>query len=161
MNKLFNRKPLTKLNERYVDGVDNEGEMANSQLKAISDYATKISELLQDDDQLPAWIQAKLAVIQHDIDEVFHFLDGKALKLRGIEASTVSQTSDVQDQAEPAEDIMLFSDDEESDESEESDEFMTFDEFDKEGAPEEESEEDLVDLGDDEEDEDEEDEEKE
>lgn len=71
------------VNERFIDDDDKEGEIAHSQLKAICDYAMKLSEIILPDDQLPGWVQSKLAVIAHDIDEVFHWIDGKTLMARG------------------------------------------------------------------------------
>ena len=135
--------------ERYVDGVDKEGEFAHGQLKAISDYAMKISDLLQPDDQLESWIQAKLAVMKSDIDEIFHSLDAKALKLGGAAAGTGLMAPD-SGSVELPDDIDVFMGG--SEDGEEGGDLKSFDEF-------SEGDEDLVDVGDEDESEEEDDEE--
>ena len=66
----------TELYERFTEGTDKEGKYVKIQLKAICEYATKLKNMIKTDDQLPAWVQSKLAIIKNDIDEVFHYLDG-------------------------------------------------------------------------------------
>ena len=40
--------------------IDREGRMAKRQLSDISKYADDLSQMLQDETQLEAWVQAKL-----------------------------------------------------------------------------------------------------
>lgn len=68
----------TELYERFTEGSDKEGKYVKIQLKAICEYATKLKEMIRPDDELPAWVQSKLAVIKSDIDEVYHYLDAIA-----------------------------------------------------------------------------------
>jgi hypothetical protein len=55
---------------------DDEGLMVLIELKALSEYTQKISAMMNNQTQLPAWVQSKIAVAKSSLDEVFHFLDG-------------------------------------------------------------------------------------
>lgn len=48
--------------------VDEEGAMARVQLQNIIKNAQKLLEMLKDESQLPAWIQAKLTLSEHNLD---------------------------------------------------------------------------------------------
>jgi hypothetical protein len=48
--------------------VDYEGKMAKSQLKSIIKHAQELHDKLEDDSQLPAWVQDKLSLADHNIE---------------------------------------------------------------------------------------------
>jgi hypothetical protein len=57
--------------------VDEEGGMAKSQLKAIARYANAISDMLEDDTQLDAWVQGHISKAEQLMDQVGHFMEGE------------------------------------------------------------------------------------
>jgi hypothetical protein len=65
-----------KLKEGH-DGIDDEGNMAKSQLSAIIKYAQAIHDNLEDDTQLDAWVQSHISKAEQLLDQVGHFLAGE------------------------------------------------------------------------------------
>jgi len=53
---------------------DYEGEMAISQLKNIVEDAQALLGMLKDDSQLPAWIQSKLTIAEHNLDASLDYM---------------------------------------------------------------------------------------
>jgi hypothetical protein len=56
---------------------EGEGRMSKSQLFKIAQYAQHLHDTLQDEDDLPEWVQAKISVIASDIGKVKHYLEYK------------------------------------------------------------------------------------
>ena len=54
---------------------DNEGRMAKSQMYKMKTYVDKLSQMLDDGAQLPAWVQAKLTKASSMMSAVYHYLD--------------------------------------------------------------------------------------
>ena len=54
---------------------DHEGSMAKRQLFKTAEYATIIFDMLDDDEELPAWIQSKLTKVADYIGVVKHYLE--------------------------------------------------------------------------------------
>jgi len=65
------------LEENKDHEVDEEGGMAKSQLKAIAAYANAISDMLEDDTQLDAWVQGHISKAEQLMDQVGHFMEGE------------------------------------------------------------------------------------
>jgi len=61
-----------------MDGVDQEGRMAKRQLTDIHEYSGQLCEMLSDDTQLEAWVQAKLTLAADYIKTVKHYLEYEA-----------------------------------------------------------------------------------
>ena len=57
------------------DYVDDEGRMAKSQMYKTGKYAMKLHDMLDDMEQLPAWVQAKLTKASDYLSAVYHYLD--------------------------------------------------------------------------------------
>ena len=55
--------------------IDREGRMAKRQLSDISKYADDLSQMLQDETQLEAWVQAKLTKAADYIKTVKHYVE--------------------------------------------------------------------------------------
>lgn len=55
--------------------IDEEGRMAKQQLKDIAEYAAELSQMLQDETQLEAWVQAKLTKAADYIKTVKHYVE--------------------------------------------------------------------------------------
>ena len=55
--------------------VDKEGLMAKRQLTDIAEYAEELSELLEDETQLEAWVQSKLTKAADYIKTVKHYVE--------------------------------------------------------------------------------------
>ena len=54
---------------------DHEGSMAKRQMFKTAEYAAEIFDMLDDDEELPAWIQSKLTKIADYIGVVKHYLE--------------------------------------------------------------------------------------
>ena len=57
------------------DYVDDEGRYAKSQLYKMGKYAMKLHDMLDDMEQLPAWLQSKLTKASDYMSMVYHYLD--------------------------------------------------------------------------------------
>ena len=55
--------------------IDREGRMAKRQLSDIAEYAEELSQMLQDETQLEAWVQAKLTKAADYIKTVKHYVE--------------------------------------------------------------------------------------
>ena len=55
--------------------IDHEGRMAKRQLSDIAEYAQDLSQMLQDETQLEAWVQAKLTKAADYIKTVKHYVE--------------------------------------------------------------------------------------
>ena len=60
---------------------EHEGRMAKSQLFKIGQYAQSLPDTLMDEDDLPEWVQSKIAVIASDIGKVKHYLEYKIMRM--------------------------------------------------------------------------------
>ena len=59
-----------------VDGeIDEEGKMAKRQLSDIARYSQELMEMLSDETQLEAWVQAKLTKAADYIKTVKHYVE--------------------------------------------------------------------------------------
>lgn len=57
-----------------MDWEDHEGEMANSELMAIVKKATDLAYLIDEDDELDAWVQSKITKAKDYITSVHDYL---------------------------------------------------------------------------------------
>ncbi len=55
--------------------MDKEGRMAKSQMYKMINYIGKLSQMLDDNIQLPSWVQTKIAKASDYMSSVFHYLD--------------------------------------------------------------------------------------
>ena len=55
--------------------IDHEGRMAKRQLSDIAEYAQELSQMLADETQLEAWVQAKLTKAADYIKTVKHYVE--------------------------------------------------------------------------------------
>ena len=60
---------------------EGEGRMSKSQLDKIARYSQSLHDKLRDDDDLPEWVQAKIAVASENIGKVYHYLDYKMKRM--------------------------------------------------------------------------------
>jgi hypothetical protein len=56
------------------DGMDYEGSMAKSQMLKMRDYANKLCDMVEDESQLEAWVQAKITKASDYMSSVYHYL---------------------------------------------------------------------------------------
>ena len=56
---------------------DEEGGMARGELFKIGKYAVELRKMLQNDDQLPAWVQSKITKCAAMMGDVKHFMEGQ------------------------------------------------------------------------------------
>ena len=62
---------------------DDQGEvrMEKSQLFKIGQYAQSLHDTLGDNDELPKWVTAKIAIIANDIGKIKHHLEYKMMRM--------------------------------------------------------------------------------
>ena len=53
---------------------DQEGAMAKQELIKLANYATNLQEHIDDNEQLEAWVQAKITIAATNIASVYHYL---------------------------------------------------------------------------------------
>jgi hypothetical protein len=68
-----------RINEGHKGKVDYEGKMAKIQLAHLAKYSVHLFKMLNNEDQLESWIQAKLTKATDYISSVKHYLEGEAL----------------------------------------------------------------------------------
>ena len=82
------KRQLRKINKEEISSLDvaygrdlgygeGEGRMTKSQLFKIAQYAQHLHDTLQDEDDLPEWVQSKISVISSDLGKVKHYLEYK------------------------------------------------------------------------------------
>ena len=59
------------------DDPDQGGSMAKIELRAMADMASQLEMILQDDQKLEPWIQAKLAMAKQDLTGVYNYMKYK------------------------------------------------------------------------------------
>ena len=57
------------------DYMDDEGRMAKSQMYKMAHYVTKLSNMLDDMEQLPSWVQSKITKASDYMSAVYHYLE--------------------------------------------------------------------------------------
>ena len=72
--------PAIDNDEGEIYGHGGTARMARSQLYQISTDAAELHDILGDNDELPEWVQAKIAVIEDNLDAVMDHLSYKALR---------------------------------------------------------------------------------
>ena len=63
--------------EQIMDHPDDEGDMAKSQMLRAGEYSQKIIQVLDDETQLPSWVQSKLTIAAKNLSSVWHWMDGQ------------------------------------------------------------------------------------
>ena len=57
------------------DYMDDEGRMAKSQMYKMGRYVMKLTKMLDDMEQLPAWVQSKITKASDYMSAVYHYLE--------------------------------------------------------------------------------------
>lgn len=60
---------------------EGEGRMAKSQLDRLARYSQHLHDTLRDDDDLPEWVQSKIAVAADNMSKVKHYLQYKIKRM--------------------------------------------------------------------------------
>jgi len=69
------RSKLMRMGEDYdKDEYDEEGEMAKSQARTIEDAAKELQDILDDDENLPEWVQKKIVLAKEYIDSARDYM---------------------------------------------------------------------------------------
>ncbi len=55
--------------------LDYEGYMTKSQLFKIGEYALKMHDMIEDGENLPEWMQSKIAQMAQSVGDVYHALN--------------------------------------------------------------------------------------
>ena len=62
------------------DNMDYEGGMAKAQMLKMKNYAKALCDMIDDETQLEAWVQAKLTKASDYMSSVYHYLDYQQTK---------------------------------------------------------------------------------
>ena len=68
-------QPDNTMNTLPNGEVDSEGAMAKADLYKLSNYSLKLFKKVQDEDQMEAWVQAKITKAADYIASVYHYLE--------------------------------------------------------------------------------------
>lgn len=60
---------------------EGEGRMSKSQLYKVARYAQSLHDMIHDDDDLPEWVQSKIAVMASNIGKIKHYLEYKIQRM--------------------------------------------------------------------------------
>ena len=67
--------PMGSYDMNPKGNIDREGRMAKRQLSHIAEYAHDLSQMLEDETQLEAWVQSKLTKAADYIKTVKHYVE--------------------------------------------------------------------------------------
>lgn len=70
----------SQLNEGVLDDHDDDGFMAKRQLYDLAKYSVQLHKMIQDDDNLEPWVQAKITKAADYIDTVKHYLEYQGVR---------------------------------------------------------------------------------
>ena len=74
---------------------DDESDMAHSQLRAVKDLSDKLCNMIDDGEQLDAWVQSKLTKAEDYLNSVYRYLAGEEEEEMDNMPSMHSSDSDV------------------------------------------------------------------
>jgi hypothetical protein len=57
---------------------DFEGDMAKTQLKSIIRNSMELHDMLEDDDNLPEWVQSKITLAEDYMTTVYNYMTSEA-----------------------------------------------------------------------------------
>jgi hypothetical protein len=57
-----------------MDEPDFEGDMALTELAAIADKAMMVREMIDEDSELPAWVQSKITLAAHNMNAIHDYI---------------------------------------------------------------------------------------
>mgnify|MGYP001346986652 CR=1 FL=1 len=60
---------------------EGEGRMSKASLDKLARYSQSLHDKIRDDDDLPEWVQSKIAVSAENIGKVYHYLDYKMKRM--------------------------------------------------------------------------------
>lgn len=60
---------------------EGEGRMVKSHLDKIAKYATELHDMLRDSDDVPEWVSSKVAVMDHEMGRVKHYIEYKVKRM--------------------------------------------------------------------------------
>lgn len=70
------RRLLAERTKFLPDGEaeDREGSMTKGQLKFIGQLAAELNAMLQDDDQIPGWVQNQISVAEENLVQAYSYM---------------------------------------------------------------------------------------
>ena len=74
------REECAKDESRDLGYGEGEGRMVRAQLFQVAEYAAVLHEMIQDEDDLPEWVQNKIAVMTSNIGKIKHYLEYKIMR---------------------------------------------------------------------------------
>ncbi len=86
---------------------DPEGRMAKSELYRAAKMSMKLFQMIQDGQQLEAWVQAKITKSADYLDSIYHYMEYQAKFGAGASAATVDDiTNDLPSQTQEPEEAV-------------------------------------------------------
>lgn len=78
--KITPKTPVDMVAEGVLDGADEDGFMARSQLYFLARDAIKLHSMVKDQDDLAPWVSSKIAQASKDMDSVRRYTEYNAMK---------------------------------------------------------------------------------
>lgn len=102
----------------YEDGHahDAEGSMAKSQLHRVKTMSDMLCDIIEEDDQLPSWVQSHIAIAYENLNQVVSYMEPK-MHMHGDDEEYEDEDELEDDFEEDMEDMVDYEGEEELDES--------------------------------------------
>ncbi len=117
LKQIINEEMMMLDDKEHMKYVDEEGNMAKSQLFKMAKYAIMLHDALEDDTQLEAWVQSKITIAAEYMGKVKHYLEyemGLELHEPELHAEYPEEDSpcgqEIEPQGQPAEPMMTVGD---------------------------------------------------
>ena len=73
-------EPARDLQRNLAYG-EGEGRSTKQHLYKLSQYGAELHDMINDDDDLPEWVQSKVAVAASNIGKIKHYLEYKIMRM--------------------------------------------------------------------------------
>ena len=86
---------------------DYEGEMAKNTLRKLIAFSTELLPLIEDDQQLPAWLQDKFSKLDYYINSVYSYMKFSEIQRQELENEEPEDGEEMEESnSEESEDLM-------------------------------------------------------
>lgn len=77
---------------------DYEGEMAKNTLKKLIAFSTELLPMIEDDQQLPAWLQDKFSKLDYYINSVYSYMKFSEIQRQEMENSEMEESEEMDEE---------------------------------------------------------------
>jgi hypothetical protein len=81
---------------------DHEAKMARADLYKLAQYSAKLFKMIDENDELDGWVQAKITKASDYISSVYHYLEYEQVARSQVESGPRTYEEQVQDEVKSA-----------------------------------------------------------